>query len=313
MSVYSFPLIYFGPITQQPSWYWVGQDIANYMSLTLDVRYFRSIDDIKDGSLVYWIKCPLAADGVERIRRKRLTVVFLPVDVFQSEDDIVAHQDFINQANLICLHAQSLRPCFKKSNIASVEHYNKYGVRYQDRCSDRKTLLWIGAFQYVPYVLDGLRSIAWSSKDIKLITNLHHPPARAAAEHNAERVGLNDYMRCLTSSSLSVIPWSESNQKSALLSCSAAFDIKYLDCFNQFHKPPTKMQKYLASGIPCAINPDFRGVEKLVGTSSFETLDRDKNDPIFLRNVEKKSTEFCDLLSIKSVADTYFELAQQIL
>ena len=37
--------------------------------------------------------------------------------------------------------------------------------------------------------------------------------------------------------------------------CKAAIDLKQLNIFNQYYKPPTKAQKYVTSGIPFAINP----------------------------------------------------------
>jgi hypothetical protein len=49
--------------------------------------------------------------------------------------------------------------------------------------------------------------------------------------------------------------WSEAAQAQMMRACRAALDIKGQD-FNQSTKPPTKSQKFIASGIPFACNAD---------------------------------------------------------
>lgn len=57
------------------------------------------------------------------------------------------------------------------------------------------------------------------------------------------------------------LPWSERRQREMMRACKAAFDVKHTALFSQRHKPPTKGQQYVASGIPCALNPESYSAE----------------------------------------------------
>ncbi|MDR7271924.1 hypothetical protein J2X20_004598 [Pelomonas saccharophila] len=305
----NMPPIYFGPITPQPSWAWVGEDIAKYLSKSIDVRYFTDVADIDEGSLVFWIKCPPDAVSTEEIRLKELNIVFFPVDAFLNQEDILTHREFINNATLICLHARSLASFFRRDKVEFVDHYNKYGVPIAERRPDGRTLLWIGGFQYVPYVLCALDQINWPRESIVLLTNHLHGPAKSAAEDNAVFAGLSDFSRILADSKIQLALWSEDRQREALLTCAAAFDVKYINCFNQLHKPPTKIQKYLVSGIPCAINHDFPATQQVEGLMRIKELRTD----LLPRHETWRSSAYRALLSkrlrIDSVSRRYIEFA----
>lgn len=43
--------------------------------------------------------------------------------------------------------------------------------------------------------------------------------------------------------------------------CKAALDVKMTTVFGQRHKPPTKVQQFVASGVPVAINADSYSAE----------------------------------------------------
>lgn len=301
--------MYFGPVTNQPSWMWVGGDIAAHLGKTSEIRYFRNIDEIAEDSLVFWVKCPPKAEDARKIDTRRLAVMFFPVDCFQSEQEISDHQYFIDRVRLVCLHAHSLAPYFPNSQITFVDHYNKYGVCSQERRPDGRTLLWIGAFQYVPYILNGLNEVNWPTDEITLLTNPEHAPARAAAGRNASLIGINDFEQVLGDSGIKLVAWSEESQRAALLTCEAAFDIKYLGCFNQLHKPPTKLQKYLASGIPCAINKDFPGTNQLTGALNLDQLARRPGTAWMHPEQHLRSSTLSEFLSIESVAEIYMRFA----
>jgi len=266
------PPIYFGPVTSLPSWYWVGKDVAEFIARTHEVRYFSTVDDIPECGLVFWIKCPPVLRDAERIVKKNLTLVFFPVDAFMSESEIESQRIFVEHARFICLHAQSLKRFFDPERTILIDHFNKYGLPLNERVSDGKTLLWIGGFQYIPYVLSGLQTISWRRENITLLTDLDSGAGRAAAERNGRKVGLYDPIRALAGCGVNTVRWSEVAQRLLLRSCKAAFDIKFLDCFNQYHKPPTKLQKYLASGIPCAVNTGFPGADQVHGVLPLQDL-----------------------------------------
>lgn len=307
------PPIYFGPITKQPSWKWVGADIAEYLNPSLKIKCFENLDQISDGALVFWIKCPGDKVITNKIKDKGLIVIFFPVDAFLNQSDILAHTEFIDYARLICLHAHSLAQFFPLNKVEFIDHYNKYGVRFTDRRPDNKTLLWIGGFQYAPYVLHALDEIDWPKRQILLLTNHHYGPAKVAADKNAAAAGLRDYLAALSSSGMIIANWSEASQREALLTCAAAFDFKYLACFNQLHKPPTKLQKYLASGIPCAANGNWPAIQQLEGVQEISQL-RVKSLPF---DGATHSSAYRELLlqslGIEAVAQKYIKLAMMAL
>ena len=55
--------------------------------------------------------------------------------------------------------------------------------------------------------------------------------------------------------------WSENKQSELMQLCKAAIDIKSIIHFSQNHKPPTKAQKYISSGIPFAVNKESYSYE----------------------------------------------------
>jgi hypothetical protein len=57
-----------------------------------------------------------------------------------------------------------------------------------------------------------------------------------------------------------VINWTPRSQRDTMIGAKAAFDIKGAD-FNQMHKAPVKAQKFIASGIPFAVNPESYSAE----------------------------------------------------
>lgn len=306
-------VIWFGPVQAQPSWWWVGADIAAHLANDRPVHVFHELDDVPDGAIVFWIKQPGSDEIAQAIRRKRLIVLFFPVDCFLDPAHIRTHREFIRAARLVCLHASSLATYFPGSAIAAVDHYNKYGVRHQDR-TPGDAFLWIGAFQYVPYVLDGLAMHAGRSRPVVLMTNYNCERAKDAAQRNASRMGLNDFERRLSDSGVELRMWSEASQRAALLSCRAAFDFKYMDCFNQRTKPPTKLQKYLCSGIPCSVNADFPLPEPLgQAVLTLTQLDAQVDEPAMRATLASYSEVMSARLALPKVADHYLKLAKRAL
>jgi len=304
------PRLYFGPVTRQPSWKWVGEDIAKYIATSYNVSYFEGIEEIEEFSIVYWIKRPPRDDEAHRIRDKRLTLIFFPVDSFQNTEEISAHRNFIMSASCVCLHAHSLASFFPGTRISFVEHYNKFGIPPTERNSDKTTLLWIGGFQYVPYVLYQLDKIKWPRENITILTDHDHLPARIAAAANANAIGFGDYLEKLEKSRINLMRWSEPNQKFALQSCAAAFDIKHLSCFNQFHKPPTKLQKYVASFIPCAANEGFLGAQQIGNIAHLEELeDLKAYSPYEQSRRYELAVQLQKETTLQSVANSYLNIA----
>jgi hypothetical protein len=277
----------------------------------MPVRYFEDVAELPDNALVFWVKRPGTDDVARSIRRKKLTVLFFPVDCFMDVDNIAEHRAFIDAVRMVCLHTPSLAPYFPNSRLAYVHHYNKYGVRHQDRMPGNY-YLWIGGFQFLPYILQALDHFT-KFGNVLVLTDHENPVAQAAAKANAARIGIDCFDAQLRKPGVEIATWSEESQRIALLTCGAAFDVKYDACFNQRHKPPTKMQKYLCSGIPCAINDgaalrsqleiDVPGLGELPHAVANSACQRQRN-----AYGEKLSTE----LSLDNIVRRYLILAETV-
>lgn len=303
--------LWFGPVWDAPSWYWVGADVAERLKLWINVKYFTDVSELPADAVVFWIKRPGDKKTAEVIRRKRLMVIFFPVDCFDGAEIIAKHQVFVDEARLVCLHARSLSPFFANSKIAFVQHYNKYGVNFEDRIPG-DYFLWVGGYQYVPYITEAIDYLR-SRGNVLILTDNHNAAARGAAKTNAKRNGVVDFERYLSKSGITVQTWSEVGQREALLTCSAAFDIKCDDLFNQRHKPPTKMQKYLCSGIPCAINRDASLRKQLnMEVPEIRDLCDVAKRPSYLNKLWKHSEGLSAELSLGNVAQQYYFLAESV-
>lgn len=301
--------LWFGPVSALPSWHWVGADIAEYLKRWMAVRYFVDVSELPDHALVFWVKRPGDGAAAEAIVRRKLKVLFFPVDCFKDTAAIAAHRNFIDAATLVCLHARSLAPYFPDAELAYVDHYNKYGVSHRQRMPGDR-YLWVGGFQYVPYVLDVVERLTGVGR-ILLLTDQECQAARAAAQVNAERMGMRDFERRLARANVDLVSWSEQSQQAALLTCKAAFDVKFEGCFNQRHKPPTKMQKYLCSGIPCAINEGVALRDQLGwDVASLSQLKARSADQHYLGGIAAYSEKLSAELSLDNVARRYLMLAR---
>jgi hypothetical protein len=247
--------LYFGPVRPLPSWYWVGQDVAEQLRCAHDVRYFSRVDDIANDAIVFWVKAPPDRQSCARLVDKRARIIYLPVDQYASEADIAAHAAFHAICRLVVVHLHTMRAFFSGVPVMTVDHYNKYGIDCASR-SPTSGPLWVGGYQYLPYIV---LHMAREGIDIPIdvLTDYRTPSAVAAACRLGQQLQLEmDFAMPLRLPGMAIHEWTEARQADMLRACSAAFDYKHVDDFNQRFKPPTKLQKYTASGIPAAINRD---------------------------------------------------------
>lgn len=303
--------IYFGPVRNVPSWYWVGRDIARYLSAAVQIRYFNTADDIEPGAVVFWVKAPPKHQLLEEIKKKRIKIIFFPVDQYRSDLEIKADEAFLDYCTTILLHSRSLSPLFSKWKTGFVNHYNKYGIEFASRSATGRAL-WVGGFQYVPYILHYLKQ-ADLDMGIDLLTDCHASNAVSAANTLAASLNLDvDFTKQKEFPGLKIHQWSELAQRNYLQSCCVAFDYKYTSDFNQFHKPPTKIQKYIASGIPAAINYDSPIVEQMAN-EGFELCTPERvvewRSKRYLLETISFAKELRRRLSIESTAASYMKFA----
>lgn len=247
--------VFFGPATQAPSWNWVGKDVALHLGKKRPVDFFSHASELPEDCVSIWIKSPPGAACLEILRVKRIRVIFLPVDFFQSAQHIEEHAEFLDFCTMIAVHSRSLLPFFKRHTVHLLDHYNKYGIAKHLRAAG-DDLLWVGGYQYTPYVLKYLLETGLGQQHrVIILSDCSNNKAQNAARTLARELGMGAaFSRQDFTGVASVQDWSEAAQEYWLRTCAGAFDIKDPGNFNQFHKPPTKLQKYLCSHIPVAIN-----------------------------------------------------------
>jgi len=118
-------------------------------------------------------------------------------------------------------------------------------------------ILWIGQFENIAYILDYLRDHQLPHP-IKFLSN-----AESNKVSYEEGIKLCKAMGVMPElKKYSIEEWNENTQYEYMREAKAAIDIKGTS-FNQRHKPPTKVQQYLISGIPSAINPGCNSYDYL--------------------------------------------------
>jgi hypothetical protein len=116
--------------------------------------------------------------------------------------------------------------------------------------------------QYVPYLLRWLAEHP-IEREVRILTDLDSERGWARAHGTAAQLGLSiELSRAPTAiAGHPACQWSERRQLEMMRACKAALDVKHTVLFNQHHKPPTKAQQFVASGIPCAVNPEAYSAE----------------------------------------------------
>lgn len=305
--------IYFGPVRSTPSWQWVGQDVGEVLSRDLAVEYFEDAAGLPDGSLVFWIKAPPEQHRIADLERKNLRIVFLPVDVFLSQEHIEQHRDFLSLCSVIALHNKSLNRYFDPAKLRYVDHYNKYGIAPASRLPGN-VLLWVGGFQYAPYVLKYLLESKLSSRQpVAVLSDYNNPAAVRAASTLACTLGLGTAFSERSFDGLAqVTQWHERTQAEMLRTCRGAFDIKGTSDFNQFHKPPTKLQKYICSLVPTAINAGLPFVEAINLQIPDPTDVTTWFSADYLDALKVESDRLREALSLRTVAGQYLGIAREL-
>jgi hypothetical protein len=253
-----------GPITAQPSWSWVGLHVLRELATEHRVAAFASLSTPPPCDVLFVVKTRPTADFVERALHAGTRVVYLPIDVYRSRDEIAADATILRRCAAVLSHSErllaELAPYCRRLQL--VEHHLKYRLDTLAPFKERGDVLWIGGFQYVPYLLRWLHRHPLDA-ELTLLTDVDDPRAVAAAGQLAGTLDLDVELRPGMSQvgGHSIVPWSEDRQASLLATCKAALDVKHESDFNQIHKPPTKAQKFVASGIPLAVNEESSAYE----------------------------------------------------
>lgn len=254
----------FGPERDVPSWGWVGFDTARELAKYFNIVFFNSFDNIPEADAVVIIKQNCPAQKIAKLKDKKIKVIYCPIDFYQEVKHIRADAPFLGLCDMILLHSERLLPIFKsyKKEIHFVEHNNKYALLEMSEYKERGYIIWIGGCQYIPYLLEWIRKHPIKN-EIKILSDIDNERARLAANVFASNIGMKLTIPKGTKSieGIDAYPWSERLQHEMMVEAKAAIDIKMTDQFNQNYKPPTKAQKYIASGIPFAVNKESYSAE----------------------------------------------------
>jgi hypothetical protein len=241
-------IVAIGPVANLPSWQWVGLDAVNELSKYFHVELFNSFKTIPGASVVIVVKKLPPASFIEQAREKRKKIIYIPIDHFDSEIHINANANILRNCTYILSHAESLVYYFKKHSASYlIEHPSKYSLDKMEKWKPQGFVLWIGGYQFVPYLYKWLLKFP-IDLELVLCTDYNNKSAQARAEGIANSLGVS-----LKGTKCKMCEWSEETQASLMKEAKAAIDIKG-DDFSQMHKPPTKAQQCIASGIPFAIN-----------------------------------------------------------
>lgn len=243
-----------GPSNNLPSWKWVGEDTITELSKHFTVATFSGTTPPK-ADVILIIKQLPPDTFMAQARRQGSKVVYVPIDYFVSQELIAGKTTALKLCDMIISHSARLIPFFSPhARTEYIDHNGKYFLDELASFKESGYVLWIGGFQFIPYLLEFLQ-IHPIDAEIKVLADYKNPAAIRCAERFSGPCGINLDIRGDSCNGLQLFDWSVERQKKMLEEAKAAIDIKGLD-FHQMHKPPTKAQKYVCSGVPFAINKE---------------------------------------------------------
>ena len=282
-----------GPARDFPAWHWCGGDLIPELGLSHDIKVFKRYSELSNESFdaVVMVKEPPS----RRCTAGNMRIVYLPVDFFESRNQIQAYLPFLRSCSIVATHCRrldiDLLPHCRR--LTHVEHYGKYVLPSMSDYKADGFVLWTGQGKYVRDTLD------WYSRiergfDLSMLTN--------------DRGWFWDKSAHMDGVTLDL--WSEEGQLRLLGRAKAGLDIKGGD-FNQMTKPPTKAQQFVASGVPVAVNRESYSWEWF-HERGFDLADPDDEERWFGRRYWEETREFGihlrNEISKTSVVSSYLEL-----
>jgi hypothetical protein len=258
------PVIAFGPTSTLPSWRWVGQDTARELGRYFDVRIYDSFGHIEDCDVIFIVKQTPPREFVKAAKRNQIRLVYLPIDVYASRKQILLDAFLLQEYDLVLSHCERLVPLLQPycADVRYIDHHAKYSLAEMAGYKQAGYVLWVGGCQYLPYLLHWLKDHPLDA-EVRILTDIGNPQAVERANRLAGRLlpGLELQPDDTLVRGHRIYSWSESLQLQMMSECKVALDIKGERDFSQQHKPATKAQKFIASGIPFAVNPESYSYE----------------------------------------------------
>ena len=255
--------IAFGPVRNTPSWNWVGLDTARELSKYYNVVLYDALSPPPDCDVLFIIKRRPADQFVIEAQKKQVQLVYCPVDAHTHHAQLVGDTDLFRACAMVLVHSERLLPLVRPycDRAHFVEHHARFVTPMTDY-RDNGFILWTGACKYVPYLLRWLEHHP-IDHEVRILTDIDNDRARQKASMLAAEIRLPFEIARDTTSIMGhrIYRWTERRQDEMMRACKAALDVKMTEHFEQYYKPPTKAQQYIASGIPFAVNPDSYSAE----------------------------------------------------
>ena len=291
-----------GPVAKVPSWEWVGADTAKELSKYYDVEQFHSLDKPPQANVILIIKRLPQTSFVKTAKLQGSKIIYCPIDYFEAPEDITGSAVTLRMFDMIVVHCERLKKYLQPfATTHMIDHHGKYTLQTMSSYKEKGYVLWVGGFQFMPYLLKWLNKNP-INHELKFLTNHKSESAWNRALLIANQIGVNFNL-----DGLDLYDWSESLQEIMMYDAKAALDIKGTD-FQQITKPPTKAQKYISSGLPLAMNQDSYSSEYFL-LKEFHIATPDQKDRWFSRTYYDETVEYGnklrEFLSIKRIGEQY--------
>ena len=255
-----------GPALHHGSWAWVGADMVDSLARHYEVEVFPDLDDLPPCDVAVVVKNQALGPKAEEIARRGTRIVYLPVDFYETEEQLHADAALLSACSAVVIHCERLRPVMEAycGNVWPIDHYNKYGLDPPAAYRRDGFILWVGQFHYLPYLLE------WACAcplplPLVLLSNPERPRTVRRGREVAARLGIDIELSDGSVNGYRLVTWSPDAQRSLMAEAKAAIDIKGADSFEQITKPPTKAQKYVMSGLSLSVNADSYSYDYLRG------------------------------------------------
>jgi hypothetical protein len=195
-------------------------------------------------------------------------MIFCPIDYFHKLEEIKKQSHILCQCDLILSHSQRLVSHFAQyTKTYYVDHHLKFVLPKIASYKKTGPIIWTGHSDNIPYLLHFLTKCQLPTT-IQILTDADPSKNDANKQLLGQASKLNK---------IEIQQWTPRRQLEALAKARAAIDIKG-NTFNQNHKPPTKLQMYVASGVPIACNTSCEsyqyGLEQGLPVATPNEIDR---------------------------------------
>lgn len=282
-----------GPIAPRASWRWLGPHLAASLAGTCTVRFFDE-GELPSCDVAVFVK-ERPVRPLRQAQDRGVRVLYMPVDFYRSRAQLEADAPFLGQCASLLVHSRVLGRFLAPYNAAirHVDHPNLHGLAAKPPYRTDRTLLWIGDFLNLPYLL------RWAERsgvpgELKLLTNARRTSIKGMAMTLAlaRRLGVELDVRRDRVNGIPMIEWDPATQRTLMAAASAAVDIKGgEEDFQQYTKPPAKAHQFVASGIPYATNRESSSVLEL-REEGFDVADVEDPGRWFSRDYWRRTQDF---------------------